>query len=74
MAQSPAASLEPRHETGGNKRVAGVDTFLGMNGSYIDCASQEAYDHFMRLFETNSFRFAELREWLEGHVKPLPGA
>ena len=23
--------------------------------------------------ETNSFRFAELREWLEEHVKPLPG-
>ena len=30
-------------------------------------------DHFMRLFETNSFRFAELRSWLEEHVKPLPG-
>ena len=27
----------------------------------------------MRLFETNSFRFAELREWLAEHVKPLPG-
>ena len=27
----------------------------------------------MRLFETKSFRFAELREWLAEHVKPLPG-
>ena len=60
----------------GNKRVAffGTDAFLRLNGSYVDCDSQEAYDHFMRLFETNSFRFAELREWLAEHVKPLSAA
>ena len=60
----------------GNKRTAlgVVDTFLRLNGSYIECDSQEAYDHFMRLFETNSFRFAELREWLQAHVKPLSGS
>ena len=58
----------------GNKRTAlgAVDTFLRMNGHFIDCDSLEAYEHFMRLFETNSFRFAQLREWLEEHVKPLP--
>ena len=58
----------------GNKRTAffATDAFLGMNGYFIDCDGLEAYDHFMRLFETNSFRFAELREWLEEHVKPLP--
>ena len=57
----------------GNKRVAFVVTevFLQMNGSFIDCESEEAYRHFMHLFETNSFRFAQLREWLEEHVKPL---
>ena len=32
-----------------------------------------AHRFFMRLFETNSFRFAELRVWLEEHVKPLSG-
>ena len=60
----------------GNKRVAffGTDAFLRLNGSYVDCDSQEAYDHFMRLFETNSFRFAELREWLAEHIKPLSEA
>ena len=63
----------------GNKRVAffTTDAFLRMNGTFIDCDSQTAYDHFMRLFETNSFRFAELRSWLEDHVKPMaewPGA
>ena len=30
-------------------------------------------DIHMRLFETNSFRFAELRSWLEEHVNALPG-
>ena len=59
----------------GNKRTAfaATEIFLRLNGSFIDSDSEEAYDHFMRLFETNSFRFAELRSWLEEHVKPLPG-
>ncbi len=46
-----------------------------MNDSFIDCDSQVAYDHFMQLFETNSFRFAELQpsyiSGFEGHVEPL---
>ena len=59
----------------GNKRTAfyATDTFLRKNGSFIDCDNDEAYEFFMHLFETNSFRFAELREWLENHVKPFPG-
>ena len=58
----------------GNKRVAlaVTDTFLRLNGSFIDSDNPEAYDHFMALFETNSFRFAELRAWLEEKVQPLP--
>ena len=59
----------------GNKRVAffTTATFVRLNGHFIDCDSREAYDHFMALFETNSFRFAELADWLEEHVKPLRG-
>ena len=59
----------------GNKRTAlyATDSFLRMNGSFIDCDNDEAHRFFMRLFETDSFRFAELREWLEVNVKPLPG-
>ena len=59
----------------GNKRTAfyATDSFLRENGSFIDCDNDEAHRFFMRLFETNSFRFAELRVWLEEHVKPLPG-
>ena len=60
----------------GNKRTAfyATDSFLRKNGSFIDCDNDEAHRFFMRLFETNSFRFAQLREWLEEHVKPLPGS
>ena len=59
----------------GNKRTAfyTTDAFLRKKGSFIDCDNDEAHRFFMRLFETNSFRFAELRVWLEEHVKPLPG-
>ena len=59
----------------GNKRTAldATDTFLSLNGYFIDCDSRKAYEFFMRLFETNSFRFAELSAWLKEHVKPLPG-
>lgn len=58
----------------GNKRVAFFVTaaFLMQNGHFIDCDSREAYGHFMRLFDTNTFRFAELKDWLEEHVQPLP--
>ena len=57
----------------GNKRVAFfvTDTFLRMNGQYIDCDSEEAYEHFMQLFDTNTFRFAALAAWLAESVKPL---
>ena len=59
----------------GNKRIAFAvtDAFLRLNGSFIDCGNEEAYAFFMSLFETNSFRFAELNVWLEEHVKSLPG-
>ena len=59
----------------GNKRTAfgATDLFLRMNGHFIDCDNDEAYAFFMRLFEMNSFRFAQLCPWLEENVKPLAG-
>ena len=59
----------------GNKRTAvgATDTFLRMNGRYIDCDSREAYNHFMHLFDTNGFRYLELKAWLEENVQPLLG-
>lgn len=60
----------------GNKRTAfaATEVFLRMNGYCIDCDNFEAYNHFMALFEANSFRFAELAAWLGDHVTPLPVA
>lgn len=59
----------------GNKRVAffATDTFLRLNGSYIDCDNEEAYRFFMGLFDSGRFRFAELRAWLLAHVRELDG-
>ena len=59
----------------GNKRVSFfvTDAFLRLNGYFIDCDGEEAYAFFMHLFESHSFRFAELNSWLEERVKSLPG-
>ena len=58
----------------GNKRVAFfvTDVFLRGNGHFIDCDDSEAHEFFMHLFETNTFRFAELVSWLGDRVEPLP--
>ncbi len=60
----------------GNKRVAfaTTDAFLRMNGRFIDCDNEEAYRFFIQLFETNSFRFAELLTWLESVARPIDGS
>ena len=57
----------------GNKRVAFfvTDTFLRMNGRFIDCDSEEVYEFFMTLFETNDFRFDRLQVWLLACVRDL---
>lgn len=57
----------------GNKRVAffATDTFLRLNGHFIDCDNEDAYSFFMGLFAAGTFRFAELREWLLAHVREL---
>jgi death-on-curing protein len=68
-------SLSQNHPfVDGNKRVAFVitDTFLRMNGYYINCLRDDAYAFFMELYESHSFRFANLIPWLEECVKPLP--
>jgi death-on-curing protein len=55
----------------GNKRVAFfvTDTFLRLNGYWIDQNNEETYVYFMQLFANNRFRFSELRTWLNEHVK-----
>ena len=57
----------------GNKRMAffAADIFLRMNGYYIDCDDQEAYDYFMSLFESSSFKFEKLFVWIRQNSKSL---
>ena len=59
----------------GNKRTAfaATEVFLNLSGHFIDCDDREAYEFFMHLFATNSFRFAELRAWLEANARPIAG-
>jgi len=56
----------------GNKRVAffATDTFLRINGYWINCDNEETYSYFMKLFETGTFHFRELLDWL--HIKTQP--
>ena len=58
----------------GNKRAAFfvTDAFLRLNGHFIDGDSVETNELFMRLFQTRSFRFAQLHAWLQQSVRPLP--
>ena len=60
----------------GNKRVAffATDTFLRLNGHFIDCDNDEAYAFLMGMFEAGTFRFAELNSWLKEKVEPVLGS
>ena len=57
----------------GNKRIAffAADTFLRVNGQWIDCDNAEAYRVFMVMFEQGMFDFHHLEAWLRNHVRPL---
>ena len=59
----------------GNKRAAFfvTDTFLRLNGRFIDCDDDEAYAFIVGNLEAGSFRFAQLKTWLQDRVAPLPG-
>ncbi len=56
----------------GNKRIAFAiaDTFLRMNGYCIDCDNRASYEFFIGLFETGSFNFENLRNWLVDNAGP----
>jgi len=57
-----------------NKRVAffTTDTFLRMNGYFINCDNEEAYSFFQSLFDTQTFDFEHLILWLQEHIEQLP--
>ena len=59
----------------GNKRAAFfvTDTFLRLNGHFIDCDDDEAYEFIVGNLEAGTFRFAALKTWLQDKVAALPG-
>lgn len=57
----------------GNKRIAffAADTFLRVNGQWIDCDSTESHQDFMAMFDQGAFDFHHLETWLRNHVRSL---
>jgi len=57
----------------GNKRIslAATDTFLRINGQYLDLEPLAAYKFIMKSIAKKEFRVRQIREWLAAHVKPL---
>jgi death on curing protein len=57
----------------GNKRVAFAitDVFLRMNGPYIEAPTMKAYGFIAGSLEKGTFRFAQIRDWLNANTRPL---
>lgn len=58
----------------GNKRIsfAVMDTFLRMNGYYLEVECLAAHRFITEAIGKKEFRIRQIREWLAGHTKPLP--
>jgi death-on-curing protein len=59
----------------GNKRVgfAAMHTFLLVNGFDLDVSGKAAFEFMIKTMKAGKFRFALLREWIAGHIVPIPG-
>jgi death on curing protein len=57
----------------GNKRVclAVTDTFLRVNGYYLELEPLAAHRFMMDSISRREFRVRQIREWLVAHVQPL---
>jgi death on curing protein len=57
----------------GNKRIAfsAADTFLRVNGFYIDVDSKEGFDFIEGSLERHEFRFAQILAWIREHIKSM---
>jgi death-on-curing protein len=59
--------------TDGNKRIAfaATDTFLRINGFYLDVTSDEGYEFIYGSMDRHEFKFAQILEWIREHIKKL---
>lgn len=59
----------------GNKRIslAATDTFLRINGFYLELETIAAHKFITESISKREFRVRQIREWLTAHVLPLDG-
>ena len=59
----------------GNKRVGfwAMDTFLRLNGQYIDCAPVDGFETIMSVADAKMTR-QHLADWLVSRCRPLPSS
>ena len=59
--------------TDGNKRIAfaATDTFLRINGFYLDVIADEAHEFIYGSMDRHEFRFATILQWIREHIKKL---
>lgn len=57
----------------GNKRTsfAVTDTFLRLNGFYLEVNPLEAYNFISEAMSKGEFRFDRIRDWISSHLKSL---
>jgi death-on-curing protein len=57
----------------GNKRAsfAVTDTFLRLNGFYLEVDPQKAYSFIAEAMSKGEFRFDRIRDWISSHLKSL---
>src|SRR5215475_9313126 len=59
--------------TDGNKCIAfaATDTFLRINGFYLDVISEEGHEFIDGSMGRHEFRFAQILQWIREHIKKL---
>ena len=57
----------------GNKRIslAATDTFLRVNGQYLELETIESHKFITESITRRTFRIGQIREWLSAHAHPL---
>lgn len=57
----------------GNKRIAfsASDTFLRINGFYLDVTAEEGFEFVYGSMDRHDFRFARILDWVRDHIKKL---
>jgi death on curing protein len=57
----------------GNKRIAfaAADTFLRINGFYLEVMSDDGYQFIYGSMDRHEFRFAKILPWIREHIKKV---